>query len=202
MRSYLRSNKWSMTPLLLAQYSAGTMAPETAKKYARQVAEQEMPNRLSKYVTEEIFPRFGTRIQGGIKPRTAQRWTRREGFRYMKHQKGIYVDGHERPDVVEYRQKVLSPRFDRINLGWLNTRLETALKKLPRRQLTSDHLRFCFMMNRPFKHMMPRRSLGSWTHSTNPARRGWSGHTSLRLHWPDRRLVQGGRGANKVWAES
>jgi hypothetical protein len=23
--------------------------------------------------------------------------------RYMKHQKGIYVDGHERPDVAEYR---------------------------------------------------------------------------------------------------
>jgi hypothetical protein len=27
----------------------------------------------------------------------------------MKHQKGIYVDGHERPDVVEYRQKVFIP---------------------------------------------------------------------------------------------
>jgi hypothetical protein len=44
-----------MTPALLAQYSAGTMAPETAKKYAREIAEQEMPNGLSKYVTEEIF---------------------------------------------------------------------------------------------------------------------------------------------------
>lgn len=109
MRAYLRSNKWSMTPALLAQYSAGTMAPATAKVYARQIAEQEMPNGLSKYVTEEIFPRFGTKIQGGIKPRTARRWMYREGFRYVKHQKGIYVDGHERPDVVEYRQKVFIP---------------------------------------------------------------------------------------------
>jgi hypothetical protein len=33
----------------------------------------------------------------------------REGFRYIKHQKGIYVDGHERPDVAEYRQKVFIP---------------------------------------------------------------------------------------------
>ena len=33
----------------------------------------------------------------------------REGFRYTKHQKGVYVDGHERPDVVEYRQKVFIP---------------------------------------------------------------------------------------------
>ena len=61
MRAYLRSNKWSMTPALLAQYSAGTMALETAKIYARKIAEQEM-----------IFPRFGTKVQGGIKPRIAQ----------------------------------------------------------------------------------------------------------------------------------
>jgi hypothetical protein len=64
-----------MTPTLLAQYSAGTMAPATAKEYAREIAEQEMPKGLSKYVTEEIFPRFGTKVQGGIKPRTARRCT-------------------------------------------------------------------------------------------------------------------------------
>jgi hypothetical protein len=52
----------SMTPVLLAQYSDGTMAPATAKKYAREIAEQEMPKGLSKYVTEEIFPRFGTKV--------------------------------------------------------------------------------------------------------------------------------------------
>ena len=109
MRAYLRSNKWCMTPQLLAQYTAGTMAPATAKEYAREIAEQEMPNGLSKYVTEEIFPRFGTKVQGGVKPRTARRWMHSEGFRYMKHKKGIYVDGHERPDVAEYRQKVFIP---------------------------------------------------------------------------------------------
>jgi hypothetical protein len=109
MRTYLRSNKWSMTPVLLAQYSAGTMAPETAKKYAQEIANREMPNGLSKYVTEEIFPRFGTKVQGGIKPCTARRWMLREGFRCMRHQKGVYVDGHERPDVAEYRQKVFIP---------------------------------------------------------------------------------------------
>jgi hypothetical protein len=38
---------------LLAQYSAGT-----AKKYASEIAEQEMPKGLSEYATEEIFPRF------------------------------------------------------------------------------------------------------------------------------------------------
>ena len=86
MRAYLRSNKWCMAPVLLAQYSAGTMAPATAKKYAREIVEQEMPKGLS--------------YQGS---RTARRWMYREGFRYMKHQKGIYVDGHERPGVAKCR---------------------------------------------------------------------------------------------------
>jgi hypothetical protein len=66
-------NKWSITPILLAQYSAGTMAPETAKRYVQEIANQEMLNGLSKYVTEEIFPRFGTKVQGGIKPCTTRR---------------------------------------------------------------------------------------------------------------------------------
>ena len=48
------------------QYSTGTMTPATAKKYAREIAEQDVPRGLSKYVTEEIFPRFGTKVQGGI----------------------------------------------------------------------------------------------------------------------------------------
>jgi hypothetical protein len=29
------------------------------------------------------------------------------GFTYSKFAKGIYVDGHERDDVVEYRRKFL-----------------------------------------------------------------------------------------------
>jgi len=48
MRAYLRSNKWSMTPTLLRSIPAGTMAPATAKEYARDIAEQEMPKGLSK----------------------------------------------------------------------------------------------------------------------------------------------------------
>ena len=60
--------------MLLAQDSAGTMAPAMAKKMdARMIAGQEMPKGLSNYVTEEIFPRVGTKVQDA-KPRTAQTW--------------------------------------------------------------------------------------------------------------------------------
>jgi hypothetical protein len=38
-----------------------------------------------------------------ISLRTAQRWLHKMGWRYGKKKNGMYVDGHERPDVVEYR---------------------------------------------------------------------------------------------------
>ena len=38
-----------------------------------------------------------------IKERTAVKWLHELAFRSQKHKKGIYIDGHERQDVVEYR---------------------------------------------------------------------------------------------------
>jgi len=39
-----------------------------------------------------------------ISKRTARRWLGKLGWRYGRHQNGMYVDGHERKDVVEYRK--------------------------------------------------------------------------------------------------
>jgi hypothetical protein len=41
---------------------------------------------------------------------TAYRWMLRLGWVYGKNKKG-YCDGHERPDVIEYREKVFCPRM-------------------------------------------------------------------------------------------
>jgi len=38
---------------------------------------------------------------------TAKIWLKKMGFVYSKFAKGVYVDGHEREDVVEYRKKFL-----------------------------------------------------------------------------------------------
>lgn len=38
-----------------------------------------------------------------ITERTARRWLNRLGFQHQEYRKGTYTDGHERPDVVEYR---------------------------------------------------------------------------------------------------
>ena len=42
---------------------------------------------------------------------TAKRWMKRLGYRWVKNHKGQYVDGHERGDVVDYRQNVYLSRW-------------------------------------------------------------------------------------------
>ena len=39
---------------------------------------------------------------------TAKRWLNKMGFVFKQYHKGVYYDGHERPDVVEYRQQFLT----------------------------------------------------------------------------------------------
>ena len=46
----------------------------------------------------------------GISERTANRWFVKMGWIWGRNKKG-YCDGHEREDVVEYREKVFCPRM-------------------------------------------------------------------------------------------
>jgi hypothetical protein len=43
----------------------------------------------------------------GIRSRTARRWLNRLGYNWQDVKKGVFLDGHERDDVVEYRQRFL-----------------------------------------------------------------------------------------------
>ena len=45
-----------------------------------------------------------------ISIRTSQRWFAQCGWIYSRNKKG-YIDGHEREDVVQYREQVFIPRF-------------------------------------------------------------------------------------------
>ncbi|KAJ7927374.1 hypothetical protein B0H13DRAFT_2312578 [Mycena leptocephala] len=47
----------------------------------------------------------------GISLATAQRWMKRMEFRWTKEPKGMYSDGHEREDVVAYRQNIFLPQW-------------------------------------------------------------------------------------------
>lgn len=111
LRSYLRTNKWSMDPKKLSAFTKNKLLPDEAKKYLHHVVEKEMPAGLKKYLEVELFPRIQMKVGRGISLRTARRWLHKEGFRYTAHKKALYYDGHEREDVIEYRQNVFLPKM-------------------------------------------------------------------------------------------
>jgi len=56
--------------------------------------------------TPEVQERLRTTGNArGISLRTAQRWLKKLSWRYAKKKNGMYIDGHERDDVVDYRKK-------------------------------------------------------------------------------------------------
>lgn len=113
LRSYLRSNKWSMDPMKLSEFVQGKSIPAAAEKYVRHLVDEEMPQGLKKYLELELFPRVQYRKVGkGVTLQTARNFLRKEGFKYTEHKKALYYDGHERPDVVQYRQEVFLPAME------------------------------------------------------------------------------------------
>ncbi|KAG1833187.1 hypothetical protein EV424DRAFT_1533309 [Suillus variegatus] len=109
LRAYLHSNKWSMNPEKLAKFTNNEMITKEADLYLKNVINDEMPNALKRYIESEIFPHIHLKVGHGISLSTAHHWLYHEGFRYMSHKKGLYFDGHDWPDTVEYRQKVFLP---------------------------------------------------------------------------------------------
>ncbi|KIJ38321.1 hypothetical protein M422DRAFT_176689, partial [Sphaerobolus stellatus SS14] len=94
LHSYLCSNKWSMDPQKLSQFTKQKMISEEANKYLQNVVDEEMPQGLKQYMELELFPRIQLK-----------------GFRYTAHKKALYYDGHECPDVVQYQQDSFIPQM-------------------------------------------------------------------------------------------
>lgn len=66
------------------------------------------PNLLCKHVNDIILPTLElTEKKASICERTAVNWLYKLGYECKDVKKGIYVDGHERCDVVENRKKFL-----------------------------------------------------------------------------------------------
>ncbi|KAJ7692283.1 hypothetical protein B0H17DRAFT_851995, partial [Mycena rosella] len=110
--SFVRSNKWAMDPNKLAEFSKNNLVSSAASKYLKHVVNIEMPKGLKKYMDLELFPRLHLKPGRGISLPTAIRWLHRESFRYTEHKKALYYDGHDRPDVVDYRQTKFLPQME------------------------------------------------------------------------------------------
>lgn len=62
----------------------------------------------------EVQGRFGLKKTIGLS--TAQRWMHELGYRWMKTPSGQFVDGHEREDVVRYRQQTFLPKMATLDV--------------------------------------------------------------------------------------
>ena len=77
---------------------------------------QVTPLLLMKQVNNEILPSLGFDSGGHkISEKAACRWLAKLGYELKEVKKGIYVDGHEREDVVAYQKKFLMEfaKYDR-----------------------------------------------------------------------------------------
>ena len=90
----------------------------TAHRLAKAVGLYLQSSRAAAVVEELISMPNNNRSQDpsqfNIRARTARRWLANLGFEWKKVVKGIYVDGHERKDVVAYREDEFLPKFESI----------------------------------------------------------------------------------------
>ena len=70
------------------------------------------PAKLRRYVNDFLLPQL--KIQDTISESTAHRWLKRLGFSLHRVQKGVYVDGHEREDVVAARNELMNYMYTMI----------------------------------------------------------------------------------------
>ena len=73
---------------------------------------QMRPIKLCRYVNQFLFPSLG--IESEISESTAVRWLKKLGFKLRKVSKGIYVDGHEREDVVQARHDFIEYMYTEV----------------------------------------------------------------------------------------
>ncbi|KAF7984968.1 hypothetical protein HWV62_9917 [Athelia sp. TMB] len=78
------------------------------------------PRKLQHALNRTIFPELNIELKNPISERTARRWLIKLGWRRTIVRKGVYMDGHERKDVVEYRNKIFLP-----TLAKFETRMAT-----------------------------------------------------------------------------
>ena len=78
------------------------------------------PKRFCEALTKEILPSLGIG-KDALSEWTARRWLVKLGWRRTRLKKGVYMDGHERDDVVKYRNEKFLPlmaEYERQMVRW------------------------------------------------------------------------------------
>ncbi|TFK63428.1 hypothetical protein BDN72DRAFT_882113 [Pluteus cervinus] len=100
-----------------ARGKRSVLLDETVQTAARewlgsQTAGSITPHAFQQALNEAILPSLSVTPKRPLSERTARRWLVRLGWRMTVLRKGVYMDGHERADVVQYRQHVFLPLME------------------------------------------------------------------------------------------
>ena len=80
------------------------------------------PKRFHHSLNTEILPTLGYPPTKTLSERTARRWLIKLGWRRTMLKKGVYMDGHERPDVIDYRMNSFLPlmaQYEKRMVHWV-----------------------------------------------------------------------------------
>lgn len=111
------------------------------------------PCRLRHAVNEIILPELNINLSKGISERTARRWLIKLGWRRTVVRKGVYMDGHERADVVEYRNNIFLPaiaQFEKLMAKYEGPELKKIMPDIKEGQkqiIVQYHDECCFHVN-------------------------------------------------------
>ena len=69
------------------------------------------PQKFQQGLNSDVFPSLGISFKKPLCERTARRWLVKLGWTRTVIRKGVYMDGHERDDVIKYRSEVFLPKM-------------------------------------------------------------------------------------------
>ena len=81
----------------------------------------------------KVSTSLGIALKAPLCTKTALRWLLKLGWVKTTHKKGVYMDGHEREDVVDYRQNSYLPKITNYQgcmAKWVPTGENGELKKI------------------------------------------------------------------------
>lgn len=103
-------------------------------EYLRNVpAGKVTPHTLQNHINNSLFPELDIKPKSPLSIRTARRWLIKLGWTHTLVKKGVYMDGHERFDVVHYRNEEFLPamlKFERLMVHYEGPNLTRVEPKL------------------------------------------------------------------------
>jgi len=87
------------------------------------------PEKLAKWVNHSLLLEMTGTCMSNVSVCSVRRWMNTLGYKYGIWKKGVFIDGHERADVVEYRTEFLQRMLSRFKFmqWWEGDDMETAL---------------------------------------------------------------------------